>query len=428
VSAAVQTLRALVGRVRRSDVVRHGVLVLVATTLGNLLSFLYHAAVSRILGVAAYGALYALISLAQLEGLPGGFLPSVIARYAAEFAALDDEAHLRALSAWVARLFGAVACAYLAVSALFAVPIARYLHVAAWTVPLTGAIAGIGMLSIALRSVLQGAQDFTTYSAASIGEGAGKVGFGALLARAGFGVGGGLVGFLAGSCVSAAIAAERLRRRYRGVERVPLRIDWRRVIETTGAAAAATIAGTIFSSADVVLVRHYFSPRDAGLYAAVALAGKIMLFVVGFAPTVLLPKATERHARGESSRNALFAMLAMLAVIGAAGLAVFCFAGRLVLHALVGSAFDAALPLLPWYALAMLLLAFSSAMASYGIALHRLSFAVPMLLAAFAEIVAIAVYHPSLAGVVTVVVAANGLALAATVVGTGRAGRRAHVA
>jgi O-antigen/teichoic acid export membrane protein len=404
----------LARRVFHSDVFRHGTLVLVATTLGNIAAFGYHAVVSRHLGVGRYGSLYALISFASLVTLPVGFFPTVVARYAAEFHSLGDGAHSRALARFVARVFGGVALALVLLLSACASPLGAFLRVPAWEIIPTAILAAIIMFSPMIRAILQGDQDFAFFSWSSASEGFGKVLFGGVFAAADFGIVGALAGFAAGGLCGIALSSWRLLRRFGALPKIAFRIDWRRVTQTSFGAVAATVATAVLTSSDVVLVKHFFSSHDAGLYAAASLGGKIMLFGVGFAPTILLPKATLRHARGERTRGALLGAAVMLAGVGVIGLACFGFGGSLILRALVGSAFGAAAPLLVWYGLAMTLLAGTNLLVSYALALHRLSFAWPLIAAALAEPLGIALFHPSLFGVISVVIASNLLALSFT--------------
>lgn len=169
-------------------------------------------------------------------------------------------------------------------------------------------------------------------------------------------------------------------------------------------------------SADVVLVKHFFDPHAAGLYAAASLGGKILLYLVGFISTVLLPQAADRHARGAQTREVLAASLVMFAVVALFGLAVFHYFGIDVLHALVGRAFDAAAPLLVAYGSAMVLLALTNALTYYGIATHRLAFTAPLLICTFGTLGAIGVFHPSLGTVVEIMVVGNAVAALAVAV------------
>ena len=238
-------------------------------------------------------------------------------------------------------------------------------------------------------------------------EGIAKViGIVALIA-VGFRLGGAVIGFLLGPLCALVYLALRLKRRYAASPTHRVRYDWRRILNAGAGAAAATIAIALMGSADVVLVKHYFPEHAAGLYAAASLGGKMLLYLVGFVPTVLLPQAADRHARGARTRDVLAGSLAMLVAVALCGLFVFYYFGLDVLHALVGHAFDAAAPLLVKYGLAMVLLALTNSLTYYGIATHRLAFTVPLFLCTLGTLVAIVAFHPTLATVVEIMVSAT---------------------
>jgi hypothetical protein len=82
--------------------------------------------------------------------------------------------------------------------------------------------------------------------------------------------------------------------------------------------------------------------------------------------------------------------------------------------------------LLP-YSAAMMLLALSIMLGSYGIATHRIAFAAPLLVGVFATLLTIVVLHATLLQVVTVVAIGNGItavAVAATLALQASAGKR----
>jgi O-antigen/teichoic acid export membrane protein len=194
-----------------------------------------------------------------------------------------------------------------------------------------------------------------------------------------------------------------------------LQIDVRRLIITSGGVAVSMLAISSFSSADLLLVKHFFSPSEAGLYSVVSLAGKILLFVVGFIPTLVLPKATARSAAGISPLPILVqAAVAIFAICGCGLLALWIAPGTIV-QLMSGPAFASAAPLVFEYGLAMTILGATSAVVAYNVAVHRFAF-VPWLLAvALAEIVAINMYHPALLAVVRELIAGNTIALVVAV-------------
>jgi O-antigen/teichoic acid export membrane protein len=409
-------LRRGLERIRASSMLKQSLLVFSAGMVLNVCGFVAHAVASRQLGVTMYGGLYALLNAAVIAALPAAFVAPVVAQLAAEFRALHDDGHLRGLTDSVAGGFAKLALIYLAVAILGAFPFARFLHVPVWSVPFVGLLAGVALFVAALRAIAQGTQDFVGYSLSNTFEGIAKVcGIGLLIAI-GLKLGGGIAGFLLGPLSALVYLGLRLRNRYAGAQPHRVRYDWRRIMNAGAGAAAATIATTLMGSADVVLVKHFFDPHSAGLYAAASLGGKMLLYLVGFVPTVLLPQAADRHARGAQTREVLAGSLVMLTVVAFCGLSVFRFFGTQVLHALVGHAFDAAEPLLVAYGLAMVLLALTNSLTFYGIATHRLAFTVPLLICTLGTLAAIAFLHSTLQSVVEILVIGNLVAVLAVAV------------
>ncbi len=409
-------LRRGLERLRASAMLKQSLLVFSAGMVLNLCGFIAHAVASRQLGVTVYGGLYALINATLIAAIPAAFVAPVVAQLSAEFRALHDDGHLRGLTDGVSAGFAKLGVVYVVLAAAGAVPFAHYLHVPVWSVPFVGLLAGIALFVSALRAVAQGTQDFIGYSVSNSIEGIAKVaGIGALIA-VGLKLGGGMVGFLLGPLCALCYLGIRLKQRYASSRPRGVRYDWRRIMNAGAGAAAATISLTLMGSADVVLVKHYFDAHAAGLYAAASLGGKTLLYLVGFVPTVLLPQAADRHARGAETREVLVASMLMFAGLATCGLFIFRYFGITVLHALVGHAFDAASPLLVTYGLAMVLLALTNALTSYGIATHRLAFTVPLLISTLGTLAAIVLIHPNLATVVEILVVGNAVAAAAVVV------------
>lgn len=409
-------LRRGLERLRASAMLKQSLLVFSASMILNICNFVAHAVASRELGVTVYGGLYALINAAAIAALPAAFVGPVVAQLAAEFRALHDDGHIRGLTESVTDGFARLGLLYMVVAAFAAIPFSWFLGVPVWSAQFVGLIAGAGVYLSALRAVAQGTQDFGGFALSNAIEGIAKVCGIAVLFVVGLKLGGGIIGFLIGPLCALVYLVLRLRRRYAGAPSHSIRYDWHRILNAGAGAAAATISLALIGSADVVLVKHYFDPHDAGLYAAAALGGKILLFLVGFIPTVLLPQAADRHARGVQTREVLTGSLVLFAIVALCGLFVFRYFGLEVLHALVGTAYDAAAPLLTTYGLAMALLALTNALTYYGIATHRLAFTLPLLISTLGTLGAIVALHTTLASVVDILVAGNAVGVLAVAV------------
>ena len=395
-----------------SDFVRHGLLVFTASMLVNVLGYAFHAAISRHIGVEQYGVLSALNAAIMISTVVGVMVTTVVVKYAAEFRALDDRARLAALARKLS-IYGSLAAAcVMLVGVSIAAPVGAYLHIANVTaVALTMTVIGFSVVTPGLRAVFQGTEDFTRYAISVVIESTVKAIFGIGLVYAGYGVIGAFGGWAFGSFIAFVYTIVALGRRFRLVAGASLYIDFRRLAATTANVAVATLMLTSISYADVIVVKHFADPTEAGLYGAISLSGKILLFLVGFVPTVLLPKATRKALGGASPVGVFLQALGLSIVMSGAGLVVYYFYPALVVTKLAGAAFAPAAPYLFGYGFAMVLLAGLNVVVMYKIGIHRFDFVAPLALCAVGEIVGISLHHNSLWDVISVVIAGNGLAL-----------------
>lgn len=375
--------------------------------LANVCAFIFHARVSRLLGVTDYGALYALMALLPLAGVPAAALATVVTKLAAELHALDDRAGIGALIRALTRALGLTALVTAAAGILLQIPISAFLNVHRDAVVATGVVIGVTIALPALRAVLQGVEDFSRYALSWAAEAVLKMVLGISFALLGWGVTGALAGYAIGGGIAAVYTCLALRGKGASPPRGDVKLDLRRLLHTTGGALVLIATFTALSYGDSLIVKHFMSAADAGLYAAVSLSGKVMLYLTSFIPLVLLPKVANRATTGGQPAPILRAALIMWAALTAVALIPFYFAPGVLVRTLVGAKFEPAASLLFPYALAMALLGVMNVIASYKIALHRFDFTYPFAALTIAELGTIAVYHPSLQAVIRVLLIGN---------------------
>ncbi len=413
----------LVQRALRNDFVRHSALVFGATMFGNVLNYLFNFAISRYIGVEAYAELTSLIGTMMILSIPALIVNLIVVKYTAEFHAVEDRARVWLLARRLLLLIGSSAAVLFAIGMGVRPVIAAYLRIPNdVAIVLMIAIICIGFLTSSLRAVLQGAQDFFRLSV-SMGLDAflrATLGIG-LVYGALAGVHGAMLGWF-GAAIFGLIYTLWAIGKHRALHADPaqLRFDLRRLARTSAGVALATAAMTLLGFMDVLLVKHYFPPHQAGIYAAVNLTGKVVLFLVSFLPAILLPKAVALVQRGQSPVH-LLGQAAVGTVLMAGGtLALFGLIPKTIVHIVAGGEFVAAAPYVFQYDLAMGLMAVLMLIVNYRIALHRFGFLYPLGIVLAAEISAIALYHESLWNVVHVVLAGNAVMCIASSVGIAR--------
>ncbi len=408
---AVLELRRFAG----GEFVRHGLVVFTSTTLINALGYAFHSVISRKIGVEQYGVLSSLNAAYMLSLVVPQIVATVVVKYAAEFRATDDRAHLSALARRLIAYGSGAALAATVLGVACSGALAHFLKIENIpAVALAIVVMGISLLTPSLRAVFQGIEDFRLFAISSVLESVIKASFGIALVYLGFGVAGAFAGWALGSLVALVYTATVLAARFRRVPGAPLYIDFRRLLLTMANVSAAMSLLAILGYADVILVKHYADPTTAGLYGALSLAGKILLFFVSFVPTVVLPKASRVALSGRSPVGIFVQAFGLVAAISCLGLVAYDLFPRLIVTALAGSSFAPAAPYLFSYGFAMVLLAILTVVVVYKIGIHRFDFVAPLALCTLGELVGIAVHHASLSDVITVLIVANGLALLAS--------------
>jgi O-antigen/teichoic acid export membrane protein len=250
-----------------------------------------------------------------------------------------------------------------------------------------------------LMGELQGQQRFLPFSSLNVGQAGLK-----LVAAIVLGLALGPVGVVLGLAVAATIsygAAFWLLRR-----RLAIRFTqpWLSpALRYLALILPSTLAVSVLLSADVLLVKHFFSGQAAGEYSAVAALGRAIFWGAIGVATVLFPKVIYQESQGRSGSGIVAVSLGLVALGGVVGFAVLSLVARPVLIAFAGSAYPASASILPLYAIAMTLLGSASVLIATHQSRARAMFLSVLLPVAVTEPILIVAFHRSLIQVVWMV-------------------------
>ncbi|WP_299060869.1 sugar isomerase [uncultured Polaribacter sp.] len=158
----------------------------------------------------------------------------------------------------------------------------------------------------------------------------------------------------------------------------------------------------IINNSDILLVKHFFASYEAGLYASLALIGRVVYFVAWMFVMLLLPVVVQLKKEGKST---LPILLKYVGYIGAISITIVlgCYLfPNLIIQILFGDGYVEISPLLWKYALATGVFAISNIFAYYYLSLDKY---VPVILSGIfgmLQIVLVVFYHTSLEQVVHV--------------------------
>jgi O-antigen/teichoic acid export membrane protein len=162
----------------------------------------------------------------------------------------------------------------------------------------------------------------------------------------------------------------------------------------------------IINNSDILLVKHYFSSVDAGLYASLALIGRVVYFIAWMFVMLLLPTVIQLKKEGKPTVPILLKYVSYIAAI-ATLIIVSCFLfPQQIIRILFGGEYVSIAPLLWKYALATGVFAISNIFAYYYLSLDKYIPVVLSGLFGMLQVVFIIFFHDSLAQVIDVQIGA----------------------
>jgi len=394
------SLGLLLARLRASQGVRAGAVLSVATLVMNAGAYLYNVACIRYLGSRAYGDVAAMLALFALISLPLASIQTLLAREVAQLSSLGA---IRALFRRSTRVAAVMSVVLVALGVALEQPIRELLNIATSSIVLAGISAFLFVVpTVVLFGFLQGQLRFNALGLSYASGGFARIVLVVPALLLGFGAAGALFVNSLAALLAAAIGAIALRKLWgvRNGVAVPRLDRPQAAVLIVGSLAFASL-----TNVDILLASYFFSNDVAGIYAAAALIGKVVLFLPAAIVMVLLPKAATRAAAGIASGRILLASLAVTLAICLTATVVLALVPESLLVWAFGGDFRSATALLGWFGLAMTAGALVNVYLSVYFAERDARFPLLVLGAAAAQIVAVALWHPNPRSIVLVTLA-----------------------
>lgn len=376
--------------------------VFLASMIVNVSNYLFHIYMSRSLGPADYGILASLFSLLMIVSVPAGTLQTVITKYTSNFKAHKELAKIKML---LIALFTRVSLFGLAGFVLFIFArryIASFLHIST-TIPviILGIALMLAIVSPLLLGVLQGLQKFGHFAVTGIIGALAKLLLGILLVYLGWKVNGAVLGVTLGSLAGILFAIIPLRPI---IKQHQSSCDFNppQIYGYFLPVAAMLLCLMMLTNVDIILVKHFYSPSQAGNYAAASILAKIIFYLPGAIGIVMFPKTSELHALGEKSMLVLKKSLVYGVVLCGSTLVLYFTIPAFVVKVLFGKQYSSIIPLMGIFGSAMFFFSLANILFLYQLSVHRLKFLWILIIGTLLEIILIVLFHTSLLQVILI--------------------------
>ena len=380
-----------------SDSVKnYGTILLIATIASNLSNYVYHVFMSRSLGPVEYGEFQSLLAIFMIVAIPVSAIQMVAARFTSRFLALQDPGQIpRILKVILKGLFyvggGGLIC-YLYLSGR----IAEYLKISS-IIPVI--IVGVALLLTLFvpvgLGILQGAQRFPILALGIFGPTLSRLVSGIVLVVLGYGVNGAVGASAVAAFIGILIAFLPLRPVFKNKPQKMVNIG-KEVAQYSMPVMSALLLFSLMTYIDMVLVKHYFTPQEAGYYGAASLVGKAFLFIPMAFIMVMFPQTAHQHTIQEDAYPLLKRTLAMGMFFCIAGVICCFFLAHYLVLFLFGKEYLSIVPLIKYFGLAISPLAMVNVFINFNLARQRYFFLIPLVIFTAVEIIFIQIFHERL--------------------------------
>lgn len=346
-------------------------MLLLGTVIGNISGYAYHVVVGRILGPEKYAIIGALLSIFYILNVPAGVIATILTKYYAKNKAINDLGASKTLLIFSIKIVSILSLISIVFVCLFAKNIAVFLRIDSEYY--IYALAGIFitfLFATVVNAFCIGYQEFSVNALFSGGSSVLRLIFCSIGSL--FGVLVTLIGNIISNILSVFLLYPSISK-LKKIPRSKTLPDFSSVIGYSLPTVVTLIAIASLFSSDVIIVKNRFPAQIAGMYAALAVLGKIIYFATFFIVQAVFPILAEQKEKGISSKKTFISVLVSVAGISFVITIVYFIFPSLVVRYLFGEAFMSIVPYVWRYALFMSFYCITNALAMMYLAIGTTS-------------------------------------------------------
>lgn len=394
------------------DLIKQGSLMFLAVTISNILSLLYQLYMVRNLSPINYGVLNSLFSVLMIVSVPSGTLQTVVTKFTSTFYAINHHERINLLLRSFVKKASVFGLVIFLILILGSRSICSFLQITSpWLIMILGVTTFFSIILPLTQGGLQGLQRFGYLGLIMITNGSLKLLLGIVFVSIGFGV----IGAMSALAISTFIALLLSFVMLASVLPRPLALipkssqlksnspdpemNFSEIYRYFCAVATVLFCFMVLTNIDVVLVKHFFKPLEAGYYSIAQMVGKIILFLPIAITMVMFPKVSNLHAQGKDTFHILRRSLLCVGLLcGTAALICLLFPG-LIIRLLSGEEHLYCIPLARIFSVTMVFFALVYVLLFYHLSIHRLGFIYSLVLLTGLQVLLIILFHQSLSQV-----------------------------
>lgn len=382
-------------KIAANPLISGSVLIFSGGLIASFLNFLFNLFMSWNLSLADYGSLISVISLILLAVIPASAVVPTIVSTAGHFFAEDDNASLKSLYIKILKPIFFFGLIFFIFSSIFINQIGNYLHIQNLYVLFVMILSiVIGYIATVNTGFLQAKLSFNLISLSNIISSIIKLGVGVPLVFLGLGFLGGLNSFALSMLVPIFIGFYALRKILLIDHKKRTLVSYKQLFSYGIPSSIAIFSINAFITSDIILVKHFFSPDKAGLFAGLSLIGKVIFFLSAPISSTMFPIIIRKFNKKENYNQIFLLSLALVLVISLPILFFyFIFPEFTILFFLKNTHYLELMPFLVAYGMNILLYTLLSCVMYFFLSINKTKVCYLLAVGAILQFVLISIFH-----------------------------------
>lgn len=372
--------------------------MIVGSMVVNVVNYIYHLVMGRVLGPSDYGTLVALYSLLYIVSIIPLSTSFAIVKFISSAKTSREQAGIYVV---LNKFIFKIAIAGTILIVVLSPILSKFLNVSSvWEVALVGPVLFFSLVTLVNQATMQGLLSFMGVVGPNIISSVSKFVLGLALVFLGFSVIGAMWGVVLAAAAAYFLSLTYIRSKIKrdGIENFKIS----KFLKFSFPVLVLALAFTSIFTTDLILVKHFFSSFDAGIYAALSMLGKIIYFAASPITSVMFPIVSRRNSKGEKFLKVFLLSFGATLFICLGALSIYFVFPGLFVSILYGQKYLMAVDNLIWMGLFLSFYTLNYFMSNFFMSIGKTQIAyIPLVIAIF-QAISIWIYHPSLLSIIQV--------------------------
>jgi len=360
--------------------------------------YLFHLILLRLLVPSVYGEFLSYLSLTYLLNIPMGTIGTIVTKFVSDYKGKGDHTSINQFFFYLIKRLAPVVLIFGTLLMLFSAPLATLFKAHPMAFIVLGVSVFISLLQTVINSYISAFQKFIFQTVVGFIGVVLTIVLAILFIKLGMGATGAILGQILAGVITTIILFLSIKSSVLPVSHAPK--NKFNISGFTGYSFIYSLGCASLVSTDVLMVRALFDSHTSGLYSALSILGRMILYGLMPISALVLPIAAHRHSQNTPTHTVFLKLGAVILLFGTIGDSIFSLFPGQIINLLSSSAYIEAAPLLSYFAFSMAFLSFSQFIIAYLMATGRPQANIFLLIATILQPIVFYLFRFSFPGVV----------------------------